>query len=62
MQKMISNFPASGYALVVDGRIKTEFSTREGAEQGASDLTRRFPSLQIGVYDAHAKHTDLVKL
>jgi hypothetical protein len=62
MQKMISNFPASGYALVVDGRIKTEFSTKEGAEQGASDLKRRFPSLQIGVYDAHAKHTDLVTL
>jgi hypothetical protein len=45
MQKVISNLPASGYALVVDGRIKTEFSTREGAEQGASDLKRRFPSL-----------------
>ena len=62
MQKMVSNFPASGYALVVDGRIKTEFSTKEGAEQGAFDLKRRFPSLQIGVYDAHAKRTEVIKL
>jgi hypothetical protein len=62
MQKMITNFPARGYALVVDGRVKTEFSTREGAEQGACDLKRRFPSLQIGVYDAHAKQTDVIKL
>jgi hypothetical protein len=50
-----SNLPTNGFALVVDGRIKTEFSTREGAEQGALDLKRRFPMLQIGVYDAHEK-------
>jgi len=62
MQKIVSNFPASGYALVIDGRIKTEFSTKEGAEQGAFDLKRRFPSLQIGVYDAHAKRTEVIKL
>jgi hypothetical protein len=47
--------PTDGFALVVDGRVKTEFSTREGAEQGALDLKRRFPMLQIGVYDALEK-------
>jgi hypothetical protein len=57
-----SNLPATGYALVVDGRIKAEFSTKEGAEQGAFDLKRRFPCLQIGVYDPRAKHTDVVHL
>jgi hypothetical protein len=62
MQKMISNCPASGYALLVDGRVKAEFSAKEGAEQGALDLKRRFLSLQIGVYDAHAKRTDVVEL
>jgi hypothetical protein len=27
--------PASGYALEVDGRFKTEFATRDGARAGA---------------------------
>ena len=47
--------PETGYALEVDGRIKTEFSTREGAERGAVELKQRFPMLQIRVYDATAR-------
>jgi hypothetical protein len=39
--------PKNGFALEIDGRLKTEFSTREGAEQGAIELKRRFPMLQI---------------
>src|SRR5712692_7875485 len=41
--------PETSYALEVDGRIKTEFSTREGAERGAVELKQRFPMLQIRV-------------
>ena len=37
-----------------DGRIKTEFSTKEGAERGALELKRRFPLLWIRVFDAAA--------
>ena len=44
--------PKSGFALEIDGRLKTEFSTREGAERGATELKRRFPMLQIRIYDA----------
>jgi hypothetical protein len=44
--------PKAGFALEIDGRIKTEFDTREGAETGAVELKRRFPALQIRVYDA----------
>jgi len=47
--------PENGYALIVDGRVKTEFQTRRGADDGAKDLKRRFPALQIRVYDASAK-------
>jgi hypothetical protein len=43
--------PKNGFALEIDGRLKTEFSTKEGAEQGA-ELKRRFPALQIRIYDA----------
>jgi hypothetical protein len=35
-----------------DGRLKTEFSTKKGAELGAIELKRRFPMLQIRIYDA----------
>jgi len=37
---------------IIDGRLKTEFSTKEGAEHGAIELKRRFPMLQIRIYDA----------
>ena len=30
--------PKSGFALEIDGRLKTEFSTKEGAEHGAIEL------------------------
>jgi hypothetical protein len=47
--------PRSGFALEVDGRLKTEFETKEGAERGAIELKRRFPMLQIRIYDAGAQ-------
>jgi hypothetical protein len=47
--------PKSGFALEIDGRLKTEFSTKEGAELGATELKRRFPKLQIRIYDAAAQ-------
>jgi hypothetical protein len=47
-----NELPKTGFALEIDGRIKTEFDTREGAESGAIELKRRFPALQIRVYDA----------
>jgi hypothetical protein len=49
--------PASGYALEVDGRFKAEFTTRDGARAGGEELKKRFPMLQIRIYDAqtHAR-------
>lgn len=47
--------PASGYALEVDGRLKAEFATKDGAKTGAEELKRRFPMLRIRIYDAEAK-------
>jgi hypothetical protein len=50
-----NQLPSSGFALEIDGRIKAEFDTREGAESGATALKRRFPDLQVRVYDASTK-------
>lgn len=47
--------PTAGYALEVDGRMKTLFQTLEGARRGAEELKRRFPVLQIKIYDAAAR-------
>jgi hypothetical protein len=50
-----NELPSIGFALEIDGRIKTEFDTREGAESGAIALKRRFPELQVRVHDASTK-------
>jgi hypothetical protein len=47
--------PSDGYALIVDGLVKTPFETKPGADDGARDLKRRFPALQVKVHDAQAK-------
>jgi hypothetical protein len=48
--------PNTGYAL--DGRLKTEFETKEGAWTGAEELKKRFPMLRIRIYDAETKTTE----
>ena len=47
--------PDSGYALEIDGRMKAEFATRDGAKAGGEELKRRFPKLLIRIYDAQTK-------
>ena len=54
--------PDSGYALEVDGRLKAEFATRDGAKAGAEELKKRFPMLQIRLYDAQTKTREDVEL
>jgi hypothetical protein len=49
-----NGLPKSGFALEIDGRMKTEFATKEGAEMGAAELKRRFPLLQVRIFDASA--------
>jgi hypothetical protein len=47
--KQTNKLPKSGFALEIDGRLKAEFSTKEGAEHGAIELKRRFPMLETDV-------------
>lgn len=62
MHRTSSGLPTNGYALIVDGHIKSEFKTKEGVEKGARELKRRFPMLQIKVYDAEAKRSEEIAL
>jgi hypothetical protein len=54
--------PTKGYALIVDGHIKSESDTRESIENGARELKHRFPMLQIKIYDAQAKRNEEIAL
>ncbi len=54
--------PASGYALEVDGKLKTEFATRDGAWAGGQELKKRFPMLSVRIYDVQTKTREEVEL
>jgi hypothetical protein len=47
--------PENGYAMVVDGHFKAQFSEEGAAKKAATDLLGNFPMLQIEIYDAGAK-------
>ena len=53
--------PANGYAMVVDGHFKTQFSEEDAANTAASELLANFPMLQIEIYNAKEKSRMLVK-
>lgn len=55
MKNDVSALPTAGFAVEIDGRIKSEFETIDGATSGARELKTRFPHLQIRVYDAATK-------
>jgi len=54
--------PTAGYAIEVDGRLKAEFKTRDGARTGAEELKKRFPRLRVRVYDAQTKTREEIQL
>src|SRR5690242_17033371 len=47
--------PENGYAMVVDGHFKTQFSEKSLATKAATELLSRYPMLQVEIYDAKAK-------
>ena len=53
--------PANGYAMVVDGHFKTQFSEEDAANNAASELLAKFPMLQVEIYNAKEKSRMLVK-
>jgi hypothetical protein len=55
LNRNVSALPTAGFAIEIDGRIKSEFATIDGATSGARELKTRFPHLQIRIYDAATK-------
>ena len=53
--------PSTGFALVVDGRLKAKYDDHGAANNAAEDLLSRFPKLQVQIYDAATKSRTLVQ-
>jgi hypothetical protein len=58
--KNFSRLPTSGYALIVDGHVKSEFKTKEGAEKRGERAQAPFSNAKV--YDAEAKRNEEVAL
>ena len=44
--------PTEGFVTVVDGHFKSEFDTREAAEEAGRKLKSLYPMIQVEIYDA----------
>ena len=53
--------PSDGYALVVDGRFKTQFAEKGAAMKAATELLAKYPMLQVEIYDSASKSRTLIK-
>ena len=47
--------PAQGFAVVVDGHMKTTYEEEGAAKKAAADLLSRFPMLHVQIYTAATK-------
>jgi hypothetical protein len=61
-RKSARETPTTGFVLVVDGQMKGEFKTADAARARAEGLKRRFPALQVRIFDAQAKRSETVEL
>ena len=57
-----NTIPSEGYVLEVDGKFKSEFETSDAAMKSALDLKKKYPQIQVAVYDAKEHARTLVEL
>ena len=56
-----NRIPSEGYVLEVDGKFKSEFDTSEAAMKSALELKKKYPQIQVNVYDAKAHTRTLIE-
>jgi hypothetical protein len=54
--------PSKGYVLEIDGKFKSEFETSDAAMKSALQLKKKYPQIQVNVYDAKERTRTLVEL
>ena len=47
--------PTQGFAMVVDGKLKTSFNDEVSAKAAGAKLLEKFPMLQVEIYDAETR-------
>jgi hypothetical protein len=55
-------YPVEGFAVTVDGKIKSQYPDLDGAMKAGLDLKKKYPVIQVTVYDAVAKTRTAVEL
>ena len=54
--------PTEGYILEVDGKFKSEFEKSEAAMKAGLELKKKYPQIQVKVYDAKERTRTMVEL
>lgn len=57
-----NTIPSEGYVIEIDGKFKLEFETSEAAMKSALELKKKYPQIQVNVYDAKEHARTLVEL
>jgi hypothetical protein len=52
--------PTDGFVLQIDGRFKSEYETAAQATKAGLELKKKYPFLQVIVYDANERTRTLV--
>jgi hypothetical protein len=54
--------PTEGYVLEIDGKLKSEYATSEQASKAGSELKKKYPQIQVKIFDAKARTRIAVEL
>ena len=54
--------PTEGYVLEIDGKFKSQYETSDTAMKAALELKKKFPQIQVKLYDAKARARTPVEL
>jgi hypothetical protein len=57
-----NRIPSEGYVLEIDGKFKKEYETSEAAMKAALELKKKYPPIQVNVYDAKEHTRTLVEV
>lgn len=47
--------PTAGFAMVVDGKLKSSFAEEGSARAAGAELLKKFPMLRVEIYNAETK-------
>jgi hypothetical protein len=54
--------PTEGYVLEVDGKFKLEYASSEAGMKAGLELKKKYPNIQVKVYDAKEQTRTVVEL